>query len=596
MNKITYLNGVRWHRALIAGVNNVLSRQDYLNKINVFPVPDGDTGTNMAFTLNHIIEHSSNKISDRTDQMLITIADAALDGARGNSGAILAQFFQGLSDGSKNIDRMTPESFVEAIKIGAEYARQALAEPKEGTILTILTDFSNELILQIKSNNYDFEDLLKKGLTKAEQSLKNTPELLPILKKSGVVDAGAQGFVDLLHGIYFFVINGDLRKSSINYIKKEPDISADQINNNQHKSIFRYCTECLIENNKINHKELKKAIQKNGDSLVLAGSKTKVKVHIHVNNPKEVFKICNTFGTVHSEKADDMWKQQLTMKNTNTIALVTDSGADIPENINNNIHIVPVRYNFGNKSYIDKISQTPEEFYKELAKNPHHPQTSQPTPGDFRRQYQYLQSHYRSIISIHLPHKISGTYQSAVNASKRIKNLEISIIDSYSASVGLGLIVLKVAKLIDEQKTHDEIMKLLPKIIDSTKIFLILKDLNYIVKGGRLPNWVKKIADIFCISPILTTKVQGQMTALGIIKGKRNFPIKMSKYVLSRMDANISYNVSIGHGNNVKDGNHLKELILKGHNNIKNIYLMDIGCALGVHAGPGSLAIAFQTN
>ena len=100
MNKITYLDGARWHRALVAGTNNVLSRQEYLNKINVFPVPDGDTGTNIAFTLTSILDSTAQKIHSRTDDMLALVADAALDGARGNSGVILAQFFQGLSDGA----------------------------------------------------------------------------------------------------------------------------------------------------------------------------------------------------------------------------------------------------------------------------------------------------------------------------------------------------------------------------------------------------------------------------------------------------------------------------------------------------------------
>ena len=109
MNKITYLDGTRFHRALVAGANNLLSRQEYLNKINVFPVPDGDTGTNMAFTLTSILDSTQKNISPRVDDMLAHIADAALDGARGNSGVILAQFFQGLSDGAAGVEKMTPE-------------------------------------------------------------------------------------------------------------------------------------------------------------------------------------------------------------------------------------------------------------------------------------------------------------------------------------------------------------------------------------------------------------------------------------------------------------------------------------------------------
>ena len=175
MNKITYLDGIRWHRALIAGSNNVLSREEYLNKINVFPVPDGDTGTNMAFTLTSILESTTEKAHLDADKMLAQIADAALDGARGNSGVILAQFFQGLSDGSAGMKKMTPKNFAMAVQSGAEYARQALAIPKEGTMLTVITDFSNHMNKLIDSDNLDFELLLRLGIKEAERSLKNTP-------------------------------------------------------------------------------------------------------------------------------------------------------------------------------------------------------------------------------------------------------------------------------------------------------------------------------------------------------------------------------------------------------------------------------------
>ena len=368
MNKITYLDGPRWHRALVAGTNNVLSRQEYLNKINVFPVPDGDTGTNMTFTLTSILDSTIQKIHPRTDHMLALIADAALDGARGNSGVILAQFFQGLSDGSAGVEKMTPENFSKAVKFGAEYARQALAEPKEGTILTVLTDFSNHLMELIESQDCDFEHLLKEGINEAEKSLKNTPNLLAVLKKAGVVDAGAQGFVDLLHGIFNFIKDGDLRGFKADIKKQKITLDLINADGDFENSEFRYCTECLINGEDIDHKKIRETLQVNGDSLVIAGSKKKAKVHIHVNKPADVFKICKDFGIVSGEKADDMWQQQEDAQGHKVtgVAIVTDSGADLPDDIDLDIHTVPVRYNFGDTSYVDKLSQTPEEFYNEL--------------------------------------------------------------------------------------------------------------------------------------------------------------------------------------------------------------------------------------
>ena len=597
MNKITYLDGTRWYRALVAGASNVLSRQEYLNKINVFPVPDGDTGTNMAFTLTSILDSTKQKIHPRSDEMLALIADAALDGARGNSGVILAQFFQGLSDGAAGIEKMTPENFAKAVQFGAEYARQALAEPIEGTILTVLTDFSNHLIELIESQNCDFEHLLEMGINEAEKSLENTPNLLAVLKKAGVVDAGAQGFVDLLNGIFSFVRDGDLHGFNTKFEKNETTLELKSVEGDFENSAFRYCTECLINGKTIDHKKVRESLQMSGDSLVIAGSKIKTKVHIHVNKPADVFEICKNFGTVSGEKADDMWQQQEDAQRHKStgVAIVTDSGADIPEDIDLDIHIVPVRYNFGDIGYVDKLSQTPEEFYNELATNPEHPKTSQPTPGDFRRQYQFLQTHYDSIISIHLPHELSGTYQSALNASKRVDNTKINVVDGLSASVGLGLIVMKAAQLAKKGKNHDEISAILPEIISQSNVYLGLKDLSYVVKGGRLPGWVKKVADCLYIRPVLSIKENGSMGASGVIRGISNLPEKMSKLVLGKMDPKKSYNISIGHCNILEDGEKLMKLMQKGHNEINSIYLMNIGCALGVHAGPGSLAVAIQT-
>ena len=596
MNKIKYIDGFRLHRALTAGVQNVVSRQEYLNKINVFPVPDGDTGTNMAFTLTYILNEIENNIFKDIDKMLEKIANVSLDGARGNSGVILAQFFQGISDGAKGQTYLSPNSFSIAIQSGAKSARSALNEPREGTILTVITDFSKEIIQSIEYNNLDFIDIINQGYQAANISLQNTPKLLPILKKSGVVDAGGQGFVDLIEGIINFINNGDIKSNNDSIDKNNLIIENINYSKNTKESKFRYCTECIINGDNINHKKIRSLLKDLGDSLVLAGNNQKTKVHIHVNDPSEIFNFCRKFGTIHNEKADDMWKQQkvVSKHKSRSVAIVTDSGADISNSIEPIIHIVPVRYNFGPLDYIDKLSQTSTEFYNELITNPIHPQTSQPTPGDFLRQYEYLASHYESIISIHIPHKLSGTYQSALNASKKIKNKKISVIDGLSASVGLGLIVKEIANLANEGYSHQNIINSIDKIISSTKIFLYLDNIDYIIRGGRLPKWIKNITQTFNISPILTTKTNGSMGLASILRKNKQIHLIFSKFIIKKINKNKLYNISIGHCNSLNNAELIKKDIMNQHNKINNIEIMDIGCALGVHAGPGSLAISIQ--
>ena len=592
--KINYLNGIRLHRAIVAGIRKVVSHQDYLNKINIFPVPDGDTGTNMAFTLTAILDASYNRVNSRVDDMLAMVADAALDGARGNSGAILAQFFQGLSDGASGVSQFDPLTFSNAVQTGSEYAREALSEPVEGTILTVITDFSNKLRELIEAGIEDFEQILAKGTEEAQRSLRNTPNLMIVLKKAGVVDAGAQGFVDFLEGIHEFIRTGSLRKFE-NDLPELTVIEAEIIAHDLTDRTWQFCTECLIKGDAINHKELRKSLMDEGGSMVLAGSKIKAKVHIHTNFPAKIFSICEEYGIVSGQKADDMFQQQESAQNSKMgkIAIVTDSGADFNTD-EFDVHVVPVRYSFGEKGYIDKVSQTISEFYEELATNPVHPQTSQPVPGDFRRQYQFLTTHYKSIISVHIPNSVSGTMQSAQTAVKRLPGSSVTVLDSLNISVGQGLIVAHAARMVKAGKRHDEIVKGVNHARDITKVFCCIKDLSYGVRGGRVPSSVKVIADLLRISPILTTSSNGKLEKAGAVLGKKNLGKKMVKYMKKKHEVSKSYRISVGHCNCPEEGQALIDGLKNAFNKLASIELLEVGGALGVHTGPGSLVVGIQ--
>ena len=159
---IAYLDAPRLLRALKAGIGNVFQRREYLNRINVFPVPDGDTGTNMAFTFKTILEATATSPDERVDELMGHVAEAALDGARGNSGAILAQFFLGLCDRLGHLGRLSTRDFADGVRGGADYARDSLSEPREGTILTVLADFARELHAVQREGARDFAALDKR--------------------------------------------------------------------------------------------------------------------------------------------------------------------------------------------------------------------------------------------------------------------------------------------------------------------------------------------------------------------------------------------------------------------------------------------------
>jgi DegV family protein with EDD domain len=600
---IHYVDGIRLNRALRAGIRRVISKQEYLNKINVFPVPDGDTGTNMAFTLNAIRQLLVRSIDHHVGNALTSIADAAIDGARGNSGAILAQFFQGLSDSGAELEKLTPQSFSTAVQTGAEYARTAMSEPQEGTILTVIADFAHSLVEYVTDTKTDnFVSLLEHGMVSARKSLAETPEKLEILKKSGVVDAGAQGFVELLEGVTHFISHGSFKDLSQPLEVGFEDSDAN-IDMHDHGDLeFRYCTECLINirnaEDRIDHKALRELLNELGNSVVVAGSTRKTKVHLHVNEPDKVFEIAGKFGEVSGQKADDMQQQtHMAHEMDQQVVIVTDSAADIPEDLMEelNIYMVPVRINFGNKSYLDKVSLSPEEFYAELVRNPEHPKTSQPSPGDFRRQFEFLASHFSTVIYLGVSSKVSGTFQSAQVASERVmSDSMVHTIDSCNLANGQGLIVIEAARLAKAGANAEEVLDAIEKFKQGTKVFAYLGDIAYTVKGGRVSKSKKLLVDLIRMNPILTAAEDGSLNTGGFFFGKSNRVKTFARFVVKKMDQKKKYRMLVSHANSPEEGQQLLNLFKAKVKHLERIEITDTGTAVGTHGGPGTVVAAFQ--
>ena len=586
---IEYIDGIRLYRSLIAGLRRVVSRQEYLNKINVFPVPDGDTGTNMAFTLTSIEEGIQNNAYSDIKKMSMAIADSALDGARGNSGAILAQFFVGFADGIKDVKKINTDEFSQAISHAKNYSYDALTKPREGTILSVIRSWSESLESSSKKSN-DFLTILSSGLINAQKALEKTPQQLEVLAKAGVLDAGAQGFVDMLSGIQEFVELGSITETDLTIIES---FEKEVITTTNEK--YQYCTECIILGENIPRRLLKERLMDLGDSIVLAGTKIKAKVHIHSDEPHKVFTLCKEYGSIQGEKTDDMIKQQADAHSSHSsTAIIVDSGCDLPEEIIDtmNIHVIPVRLNFGNTHYVDKVSLTSDEFWKELKTNPNHPQTSQPSPGDFRRQYQFLSSHYESAISIHLPEALSGTYQSAITAEKSLSTFSVNILDSFSGTIGTGLIAMRTAEAIAKGKNTNEVKIIAKQAIENTQLYVGLDNLDNIVKGGRISPTVQKIANFFKINPYLAFKKDG-LKPVGISFGNNDKANKFRKFVENKIPKNKKVRIGISHAQmNIFVENWIKSLINRFGEN--NVITTDIGPALGVHTGPKVLCFAIQ--
>ncbi len=592
---IAYLDGPRLARGLSAGIRHLFLRRDYINRINVFPVPDGDTGTNMAFTFKTIMEALGDRMSDRVGDSLESVLDrvteAALDGARGNSGAIMAQFFQGFREAVEEKKLLTAAGLAAASERGAEQSWTAMSEPVAGTLPTVLEDFATELAERVADGVSDIRLLLRHGLDRARVSLANTPNLLPVLKQNGVVDAGGQGFVDLLEGIWAFTDRGKIDELEENMA----DLATVAMDVKEAVGEHHFCTECVIEGESLDRSAVMGRLQTlDCSSLMVAGNERKVRVHLHVNNPGEAYLACEEFGEITQQKADDMRRQFGLLNHPGRVAVVCDSGADLPDSEVERlgIHVVPVRLSFGEREFLDGVSLTPAEFYRLLEESDDLPRTSQPPARDFRRVYSLLGSHGYEVISVGLSTRLSGTTQAAESAAGRCEDVKVRVFDTQNASSGQGLLAIVAAEAAAEGMSTAEVVSLLTELAPQTQTIAIPHDLAPAVRGGRVPAWLKRVTDLLRVTPVLMAK-DGKLGLAGFKTGKGADSAALARQVVKRMEAGEVYRVMISHVANDEGAHEVRRIVLERHPRIHSCHIAEAGPALGVHLGTGGLIVGF---
>ncbi|MBU1290927.1 DegV family EDD domain-containing protein [bacterium] len=592
--QIKYLNGIRFKRFIINSAQRINQMEQYLNDINVFPVADGDTGTNMAATMSSIVKGIKKCKESSFTKIISVIADSALTGARGNSGAILAQFFQGLAEATKDKVRLSTETFAQAATKAAEQARKAISHPQEGTIITVMKEWANHLA-EHAPQTPDFAELFKKSLSKAKDSLAQTPDKLLILKKAGVVDAGAQGFVNILEGIVNFIEYGKIKslKAITSTTNKMRSFNLGKVDSGIN---FQFCTECLLEGISLDLKTIKQKLSFLGDSLIIAGSKNKAHIHIHTDKPEDVFTELSEFGTIVRTKVDDMHKQHTKIKldTQKNIGLVTDSTCDLPPELikKYNIQIVPIVIQVGKKSYLDQVEIKPKDFIHILETSNEKLSTSQPAPAFFKKVYDKAAAKYESIISIHISEKLSGTIQGARMGCKDMEYVnKIHIIDSKTSSVALGLLVAEAAQLIQEGCKLEEIINRLKIAADNVKIFISIPTLKYLMRSGRLSKTKGLLGTLLNLKPILTVNSDGNIVEAAKVIGQ-------NRVIHKTVDLAIKFAKSV---KNPRFGiTHVAapELAQWYGYKIRNVFnsskvmISEASPALSVHIGIGGAAIA----
>lgn len=627
---INYIDGPRLARVIVAGAQWVATKRLHLNEINVFPVPDGDTGTNMTLTLKAAADAVRGAQERTLGEVASVLSRAVLIGARGNAGIILGQFLRGFAKEIQGVDRLYPRGFAKALADSIGGAYDAMSEPVEGTILTVIRESSEEASAAVEGGETDFIRILGRMRARAAESLASTPELLPVLKEAGVVDAGGEGFVDLLEGMLRCIRGekaGDLLDSlpSVSLEKPIlPDIREQDLK-------YRYCTEFLLEGPRIDPADVRIRIAGLGGSLITVGGPGLVRAHIHTNEPEKVLDLARELGEIRDEKIDDMREQHREFIRTvvgarsgagerrtsdsagsrsgrstrsptapgsgrHRVRVVTDSTADLPFDVAEKlgIAVIPLSVIFGDSAFRDGVDMTPSEFYSKLAASTKLPTTSQPTPGEFSDLYDGLSWETKAVLSIHISSKMSGTVQAARAARKGLEGLKVEIVDSGLVSIPLGMTVVAAARAAERGAALDELVSLVHDLAGRARVYFTVETLEYLSKGGRIGRARALAGRLMNVRPILTIE-EGIIAPAARARGPRDVLDKLLELTANELTADCGGMLGIVHAQRPDVVGRIQSAFFDRFR-FDEAMVAELGGIVGTHVGPGAWGVSYFRN
>ncbi len=591
--KIRYLDGNRLYYAFLAGGEAVIRDQAYLDRINVFPVPDSDTGTNLASTIRSIFERAQASPSARTT--LGSIADAALVGARGNSGLIFAQFLFGLSQEVREEHRLTPHHFAETVRRAVQHARRAILSPVEGTMLTVLHDWAEALYAE-RLKKSDFVELLTHALQAAERSLRETPKKLAVLARAGVVDAGAKGFFDFLEGVAAFIRTGSLkavRRARPVELPAPPDVHVGRSTLTK-----RFCSEALLVGENIDVEAVQDLVRRSGESAIVAGSSSKLRLHVHTDDAAGLFFELQKHGTIQDIKADDMLRQyEAAHERRSAIAVLTDSACDLPRAMldEHQVHVVPFNLFFGDSLFLDKVTIEPDRFYDLLRTRPEMPTSAQPSQAQVQRVLEFLAGHYEAVIAVAISGGLTGFYGQLLKAREALGlgPSRVAVIDSKHLSVTEALVVLRVLEAVRAGRPFEEIAREAEKWAAATKLWVDIRTLKYMVRGGRVSPLKGLLAAVLNIKPIVVLDAEGKAAIAGKSFSRRANMAKILGLILKAAAGRSVWNYAIVHAQNEDRARRYADA-LQGMLGKPPAFISEVSPVVGVHNGIGVVGVGLS--
>ena len=591
--RISYVDGRRLRRSILAGVRHVSQDREELDRINVFPVPDGDTGTNLTLTLESIAD----AVRPRESRSLTVVADVAAEtrvlAARGNTGMVFSRFFLTFAELVRGRERLGSVEMAQALSGASSSLDDVLETPREGTIITVARDMAVEAERRAASGTGDIYYWLNDMHVAAERSLERTQEMLEVLREAGVVDAGAKGFVSFFDGIVQF-IEGKIRTDALEdvgqakslYHAREAGVGADE---------GRYCTQVAVRGPDLpDDRTIREAIHDLGTSTIVLHAGNLAKVHIHADAPAAVVEVLAGFGEIVSERIEDT----LLSGTTRHISVTVDSGADLPREWSerHGVSVVPLQVTIGDRTYRDGVDIDVAGLFERM----HGPDatgsvtTSQPAPRAFIDAYEGgLARGAEAILGIYISSQISGTYSTGAATLRGMDGVDGIALDSRSGSLSSGLLAVRAVELLDQGMDLDDVVRELERVRDQSNVFFTVDTMEYLLRSGRVGRAKAWLGGKLDLKPILSFTDEGRLVAVGRGRGMDAVRDRVFNLLDERLIEAKRYRFGVSHFAAEEWVQHIVEEIGRRYEPLE-ILCGPATAALGVHLGPGAWGLAYQ--
>lgn len=595
---IGYLDGPRLRRSLLAAAGWVAKGREELNRINVYPVPDGDTGTNFHLTMKSIAEALQRVGDAPLPEVSRAAAQAAVMGSRGNSGMMLSHFLVGFDEGIGARFRVRARDLAVAIRQGFARLEGALENPVEGTILTVCRATAQGAE-EAASKGADVGGVARGALASAEAALRNTPELLQELKKAGVVDAGGMGFVRVIEGIVR-LMDGKMTEEAAEDAKAftgaAPAALAEVVEDRDH----RFCTEVLVRGDGLPSSAVarEQLHELNGGSLQVLRTADLLRVHVHLNEPERLFRLAEGWGEVVTRKAEDMREQHRMLTATRRpLAIVADSACDLPDDVldRHGIGLVPLQVMLGDKVYQDRVEIQAETVYRELRAGKTLT-TSQPTVATFVEGFEHARAGADQVVAVVLSSGLSGTFGNAEAARRVSQGGGVRVVDSRSGSLGQGLLALRAAELAEAGWGVAEVVAEVERLRGQSGLFFTVATLSYLVKSGRVSRVKGWLGNLLDMKPIFSLDDAGRISPVDRVRGAGAvLPRVLELLEQSLPERRERLRMGVVHADAEHTAREIKDALHKRFRPY-DIVVNPITAVIGVHTGPDSWAVFYQVE